>query len=136
MLVTNGNSIDPTVVEGTKKCYVCGENKGQNQFAKDEKRCANCRKKTLKESEGRVCTCCQKWKPWKEYHKKRERFASKCQPCVRQQKKSFRKRMRTKRAAVIENAKKFKCYVRGNLTPSLINDVSQIFADAVRNSGG
>ncbi|MCX6125635.1 MAG: hypothetical protein NTV34_12955 [Proteobacteria bacterium] len=48
----------------------------------------------------------------------------------------FRKKMRMKQAAVIENARKFKCYVRGNLTPSLINDVSQIFADAVRNSGG
>ncbi len=136
MLVNNGNSSDQTVVENTKKCYVCGENKERKQFAEGEKKCASCRGKTLKESEGRVCTRCQKWKPWKEFHKKRERFASKCKPCVRQQKKLFRKKMRTKRAAVIENAKKFKCYVRGNLTPSLINDVSQIFADAVRNSGG
>ena len=85
-----------------------------------------------KDATGRICTQCQKWRIWDEFHRKKERFASKCKLCIRIRKKLFRKKKRKRKTVMIEKDKKFKCFIHGTLTPAMISDISQFFAYAMR----
>ena len=81
---------------------------------------------------GRTCTQCRKWHSWEGFHKKKNRFASQCKPCILMQKKLSRKRRQKKQKNKSQNDIKFETVISGRLTQPLINEVSKIIAYAIR----
>jgi hypothetical protein len=66
MLVNHGNSSDLSVVEETKKCYVCGVEKPLSKFAqkrgKRDSRCKECRNKKFRERYRRIRNAKKKYR--------------------------------------------------------------------------
>lgn len=95
-------------------------------------------KEDSKTSGGRKCTRCELSFPWEGFHKKGNRFASRCKSCIINEKREYRKRLRDKQTLKANRGvnDKFICTVRGRLTPALIEDVSDALAELIRITGG
>ena len=83
----------------------------------------------------RKCTRCQCLRTWDEFHKKGERFASRCKKCIRREKRDYRKRIKRGKNTNVEAGSKFRCSVRGEMTPAVIENISKALAELIRIAG-
>ena len=70
-----------------------------------------------------------------EFYKKGNRFTSRCKKCIRREKKDYRKRIKKENKNRLEAGSKFRCSVRGEMTPSVIENISKALAELIRIAG-